>query len=80
MHSLAAVTLLLCVASATYAIPAAELRKALNSVKDNDGQIYVLLVAGSNTWMNYRHQVVNTSAAIALMGASFRVDLLHAAR
>ncbi len=57
MRFLVTITLLLCVASAINAIPAVHLQKALKSVKDDGGQIYVLLVAGSNTWGNYRHQV-----------------------
>ena len=47
--SLAAV-LLLCASAGTLALP-----RRLNG-KDG-GNIYALLVAGSNTWMNYRHQV-----------------------
>ena len=47
--SLAAV-LLLCASAGTLALP-----QRLNG-KDG-GNIYALLVAGSNTWMNYRHQV-----------------------
>ena len=31
----------------------------LEQSKDFDGDIWVVLVAGSNTWDNYRHQVIN---------------------
>lgn len=56
MRFLAALVFL-CVASASLAIPAIQFKKILNAAKDDGGEIYVLLVAGSNTWMNYRHQV-----------------------
>lgn len=50
MHVPLAAVLLLCASAGTLALP-----RRLNG-KDG-GNIYALLVAGSNTWMNYRHQV-----------------------
>ena len=67
MRILPAVGLFLCVASATYANPALHLQKALKGKEA--GQIYALLVAGSNTWMNYRHQVRATPFLLLLLVA-----------
>ena len=36
--------------------PATSLQEMLKS-KEDAGSIWALLVAGSNSWMNYRHQV-----------------------
>ena len=47
---------LLALACSCRAGPSAELRGML-AEKEEAGSIWALLVAGSNSWMNYRHQV-----------------------
>lgn len=50
MRVFLATVLLFCVSAVTLALP-----QRLNGT--DGANIYALLVAGSNTWMNYRHQV-----------------------
>lgn len=54
MRVFLATVLLFCVSAVTLALP-----QRLNGT--DGANIYALLVAGSNTWMNYRHQVIYMS-------------------
>ena len=60
MRVFLAAVLLLCASAGTLALP-----RRLNG-KDG-GNIYALLVAGSNTWMNYRHQVFNLFVCLSVI-------------